>query len=127
MGDPRIAEANDRKECEEEAAIPAALAARAQPAGAIRYRMEHQGWLRNDTMFVYDLELPADFTPANNDGEIASFRLMDLDEVEEILATGEDFTFNVALVLIDFLIRHGHIAPEHPDYSDLALGLWRHA
>ena len=102
------------KECEEEASIPAALAARARPAGAIRYRMEHQGWLRNDTMFVYDLELPADFKPVNNDGEIASFRLMELDEVEEILAAGEDFKFNVALVLIDFLIRHGHIAPEHP-------------
>jgi 8-oxo-dGTP pyrophosphatase MutT (NUDIX family) len=114
------------KECEEEASIPAALAAHARPAGAIRYRMEHQGWLRNDTMFVYDLELPADFQPLNNDGEIASFRLMELDEVEEILIAGEDFKFNVALVLIDFLIRHGHIRPEHPDYSDLALGLWWH-
>ena len=28
-------------------------------------------------------------------------------------------------MLIDFLIRHGHIRPEHPDYSDLVLGLWR--
>ena len=101
------------------------MAARARPAGAIRYRMEHQGWLRNDTMFVYDLELPADFKPVNNDGEIASFRLMELDEVAEILSAGEDFKFNVALVLIDFLIRHGHIAPDHPDYSELALGLWR--
>jgi 8-oxo-dGTP pyrophosphatase MutT (NUDIX family) len=114
------------KECEEEASIPAALAARAMPAGAIRYRMEHQGWLRNDTMFVYDLELPADFKPVNSDGEIASFKLMELDEVEEILAAGEAFKFNVALVLIDFLIRHGHIAPDYPDYSDLALGMWRH-
>lgn len=114
------------KEAEEEASIPAALAARAQPVGAIRYRMEHQGWLRNDTMFVYDLELPPDFKPVNHDGEIASFRLMEPEEVERILAAGEDFKFNVALVLIDFLIRHGHIAPHHPDYSDLALGMWRH-
>jgi len=29
-------------------------------------------------------------------------------------------------VLIDFLIRHGHITPAHLDYSDLALGMWRH-
>lgn len=113
------------KECEEEASIPAALAARARPVGAIRYRMEHQGWLRNDTMFVYDLELPADFTPRNADGEIASFELMELDEVRAILARGQEFKFNVALVLIDFLIRHGRIAPEEGDYSDLALGLWR--
>lgn len=114
------------KECEEEASIPPALAARARPVGAIRYRMEHQGWLRNDTLFIYDLELPADFRPVNKDGEIASFRLMELEEVESILSAGEDFKFNVALVMIDFLIRHGHLTPDHPDYSDLALGLWRH-
>ena len=114
------------KECEEEASIPPELAAHAIPVGAVRYRMEHQGWLRNDTMFVYDLELPPDLTPVNRDGEIAHFRLMELAEVESILAAGEDFKFNVALVLIDFLIRHGHITPKHPDYSDLALGLWRH-
>ncbi len=113
------------KECEEEAAIPAALARQARPVGAIRYRMEHQGWLRNDTLFVYDLELPADFTPRNNDGEIASFQLMELDEVRDILSRGQDFKFNVALVVIDFLIRHGAIAPDEVDYSDLALGLWR--
>jgi hypothetical protein len=46
--------------------------------------------------------------------------------VAEILSAGEDFKFNVALVLIDFLIRHGHVAPDQPDYSELALGLWRH-
>ena len=114
------------KECEEEASIPAALAAQARPVGAIRYRMEHQGWLRNDTLFVYDLELPADFKPSNRDGEIASFRLLHLDKVEQVLASGEDFKFNVALVVIDFLIRHGHLTPGHPDYSDLALGMWRH-
>lgn len=114
------------KECEEEANIAASLAAQARPVGAIRYRMEHGGWLRNDTMFVYDLELPADFQPSNNDGEIASFRMMELDEVRHILAAGEDFKFNVALVVIDFMIRHGHLAPDDPDYSELALGMWRH-
>jgi 8-oxo-dGTP pyrophosphatase MutT (NUDIX family) len=113
------------KECEEEASIPAALSGQARPVGAIRYRMEHGGWLRNDTMFVYDLELPANFKPVNADGEIASFELMELDAVREILERGQAFKFNVALVLIDFLIRHGHIAPDEPDYSTLAQGLWR--
>jgi 8-oxo-dGTP pyrophosphatase MutT (NUDIX family) len=115
-----------RKECEEEADISASLAAQARPVGAIRYRMEHDGWLRNDTMFVYDLELPADFRPRNNDGEIESFRLMELDEARAILAAGEDFKFNVALVVIDFLIRHGYVTPDDADYSELALGMWQH-
>ncbi|HNB28541.1 MAG TPA: DUF4743 domain-containing protein [Alphaproteobacteria bacterium] len=113
------------KECEEEASIPESLARQARPVGALRYRMEHQGWLRNDTIFAYDLELPADFVPRNADGEIASFELMELDAVRDILARGQDFKFNVALVVIDFLIRHGSIAPDEKDYSDLAMGLWR--
>ncbi len=113
------------KECAEEAGIPADLASRAIPVGAIRYRMAHQGFLRNDTIFVHDLELSADFKPVNHDGEIATFELMPLDRVEAILSEGEEFKFNVALVVIDFLIRHGHLKPDRADYSDLAMGMWR--
>jgi hypothetical protein len=114
---------NLMKEADEEAAIPKELARRARPAGAIQYRMELNGHLRDDTLFVYDLELPRDFVPHNHDGEIASFRLMRLDEVEEILATTERFKFNVGLVVIDFMMRMGHLSPERPDYCDIALAL----
>lgn len=114
---------NLMKEAAEEAAIPKELARRANPAGAIAYRMELNGHLRDDTLFVYDLELPADFTPHNYDGEIASFELMPLEKVERILAETEDFKFNVGLVVIDFMIRMGHLTPERRDYCDLALAL----
>ena len=116
---------NLMKEAAEEASIPKELARRARPAGAIAYRMELNGHLRDDTLFVYDLELPRDFTPRNHDGEIASFRLMSLDQVEEILAATEAFKFNVGLVVIDFMIRMGHLTPERDDYCDLALALAR--
>ena len=116
---------NLMKEAAEEASIPKELARRARPAGAIAYRMELGGHLRDDTLFVYDLELPRDFTPRNHDGEIASFRLMPLDQVEEILAATEAFKFNVGLVIIDFMIRMGHLTPERDDYCDLALALAR--
>ncbi len=85
--------------------------------------MELNGHLRDDTLFVYDLELPASFTPHNHDGEIASFELMPLDKVESILAETGDFKFNVGLVVIDFMIRMGHLTPERQDYCDLALAL----
>ncbi|HVJ43169.1 MAG TPA: DUF4743 domain-containing protein [Dongiaceae bacterium] len=111
------------KECAEEAGITEDLARRSRPVGAISYRMLHQGFLRQDTLFVYDLELPADFQPANVDGEIADFRLMSLAEVTAILADSEAFKFNVAPVVIDFLIRHGHLTPDAPGYVDLAMGL----
>ena len=116
--------ANLLKEAREEADIPEALAARARPVGAITYCMEGKLGLKPDTWFLYDLELPADFRPRNTDGEIADFRLMELEEVAERLRSGFDFKFNVALVLIDFLIRHGHLTPENtPDYLDLVSGL----
>ena len=41
----------------------------------------------------------------------------------ERLTDTEDFKFNVSLVIIDFLIRHGLIDPEHPDYLELIAGL----
>ena len=114
---------NLMKEAAEEASIPKELARRAKPAGALAYRMELNRHLRDDTLFVYDLELPASFTPHNHDGEIASFELMSLEKVERILAETEDFKFNVGLVVIDFMIRMGHLTPEREDYCDLALAL----
>ena len=32
--------------------------------------------MRDDVLFVYDLEVPADFVPHNTDGEIVDFTLM---------------------------------------------------
>lgn len=113
------------KEAAEEASIPKELARRARPCGALSYRMELDGCLRDDTIFVYDLELPADFQPQNHDGEIAGFQLMPLAEIERLLSETNDFKFNVGLVIIDFLIRHGHIGPDRPDYATLAMEIAR--
>ncbi|HEV7286338.1 MAG TPA: hypothetical protein VGN75_15895, partial [Kaistia sp.] len=76
-------------------------------------------------LFVYDLECPAEFVPRNTDGEVAEFALMTLDEVARIVRETDDFKFNVNLVVIDFLIRHGWLTPEHPEYLSLALALRR--
>ncbi len=113
------------KEAAEEAGLPKEWARRAKPAGALSYRMTLDGSLRDDTLFVYDLELPFDFRPRNQDGELSGFELWPLARVESVLAASEDFKFNVALVVIDFMIRHGHLTPQRPDYVDLCLGLAR--
>jgi hypothetical protein len=112
------------KESHEEAGLSRELALSARPAGAITYCMEGERGLKPDTMFVYDLELPNDFEPRNVDGEIVEYTLMELDEVLERVRTSYDFKFNVSLVLIDFLIRIGHITPANePDYLELVAGL----
>ena len=111
------------KECAEEAAIPADLACRAVPVGAITYLGERPEGLRNDVLFNYDLDLPADFTPVAADGEVEEFYLWSLDEVAARVRDTEDFKFNCSLVIIDFLVRHGVIAPDDPDYVDIVRGL----
>jgi 8-oxo-dGTP pyrophosphatase MutT (NUDIX family) len=111
------------KESAEEASIPADLAARGRPVGAVSYITEMTEGLRHDLLYCYDLELPADFEPVCSDGEVEEFFLWPLDRVLEVLEAGDDFKFNVALVNIDFLIRHGVIGPERPDYPALVHGL----
>jgi 8-oxo-dGTP pyrophosphatase MutT (NUDIX family) len=115
--------ANVVKEAWEEAGIPAALAERAIPVGAVSYCREVALGLRPDVLFIFDLELPADFQPVNQDGEVEAFLLLPLGEILEIVRDSEAFKFNCALVVIDFLIRHGVISPEEPDYLNLLQGL----
>jgi len=111
------------KEAGEEAGMPEALARRAWPVGAMMYRMQLPDGMRDDVLFSYDIALPADFVPRNTDGEIADFRLMALEDCLRLVREGDEFKFNVNLVLIDFALRHGAIAPEHPHYLALLTGL----
>ncbi len=111
------------KECAEEADIPAELAAHAYSTGAISYIHEAADGLKPDTMFCYDLELPENFVPRNTDGEVETFYRLPLEEVAEIVETTFEFKFNCNLVIIDFLIRHGFLPPDHPDYTRLIRGL----
>jgi hypothetical protein len=69
--------------------------------------------------------VPRDFTPHNNDGELVAFTLEDAREIMARVRDGDDFKFNVNLVLIDFALRHGIITPDEPDYLDLVTGLRR--
>ena len=59
----------------------------------------------------------------SGDGEICEFHLWPVEEVARLVRDTFDFKFNCNLVIIDFLIRHGYIAPDHPDYLALVRGL----
>ncbi|MDR3518612.1 MAG: DUF4743 domain-containing protein [Azospirillaceae bacterium] len=111
------------KEASEEAGMTVADSQRAQPVGAITYSFETPAGLKVDTMFLYDLELPSSFSPRNSDGEVEAFELWPLAAVAERVRLTDDFKFNVNLVVIDFMIRHGFLVPEHPEYLDLVRGL----
>jgi hypothetical protein len=73
------------KEAVEEADLPSETTRRAVPVGAVSYRMEHPTGVRDDVLFLYDLEMPREVVPRNTDGEIVEFRLMDAAEVLRIV------------------------------------------
>ncbi len=116
--------ANVVKEAAEEASVPADLATRARPVGALRYLCERPEGLRNDVAFCFDLELPADFQPRPGDGEVESFSLWTMAEVLDRLRDSDDFKFNVALVNLHFALRHGVLDPDRePEYQQIVEGL----
>jgi hypothetical protein len=113
------------KEGEEEASIPRSLTGNAVPAGAVSYRMENELGIRDDVLFAFDLEMPADFVPKNQDGEFVDFELMPASAILDRVRTSDDFKFNVNLVILDFALRHGILRPDDPEYLDVATGLHR--
>lgn len=113
------------KEAHEEAGLSAEAARRAVPVGVVSYLMEHPAGLKPDTLFIYDLEVAEDFMPRNTDGEVEHFMLWPLDEVAQRVRETDDFKFNVNLVIVDFLIRHGYLKPDDAEYPELAIGLRR--
>ncbi|WP_325062755.1 NUDIX hydrolase [Gluconobacter aidae] len=99
------------KEAQEEAGIPAELAATARAVSRIEYALERPEGLRRDVLHCYDLLLPQDFTPIAEDGEVESFHLLPIQEVVALVRDTDAFKFNVNLVLIDLFIRRGLFAP----------------
>ncbi|MEZ5536028.1 MAG: DUF4743 domain-containing protein [Thiolinea sp.] len=112
------------KEAEEEAAIPPKLAQRAEAVGQIHYQHQGKRGLENSTLFIYDLWLPEDFVPQNNDGEVDSFQLLSLQEVARLTEQTDAFKANCNLVNIDLLLRNNVITESHPDYTALVSALY---
>jgi len=106
------------KEAWEEAAIVETLSRRAQGAGSVDICRATSDGLQRETIYVYDLWLPADFVPLNQDGEAIEHRLYAPENVLAVLAS-DDITADASLVIVDFLVRRGHIAPADPSFAGL--------
>ncbi|XP_078432265.1 nudix hydrolase 20, chloroplastic-like [Wolffia australiana] len=107
------------KECQEEAGIPESISRRAVPVGAVSYVDIDGPRYKRDVLFCYDIRLPQEFVPKNEDGEVESFKLVPVEKVASIIRQGEFFKPNCALVIIDFLFRHGYVCPDDAGYLEL--------
>ncbi|GAA5843517.1 hypothetical protein JCM11251_001642, partial [Rhodosporidiobolus azoricus] len=117
------------RECAEEASLPPAyVAPRILQTGVLVYNYRtNQGYLQPEVQYVYDLKLEGDVKPTTNpeDGEVAGFELMEVEEVVRRMVAGE-FKPNCALVLIDFFLRRGLLKFESDSrYLEIATRLRR--
>lgn len=94
------------KEAEEEAGISRELIDPASYVGQIRYMTEDEFGIRNDVLHCYDVELPEDFKPSNQDGEVAQFLLLPVSGIVYLLEKEDQFKPNTALVMLNFLLRN---------------------
>ena len=98
------------KEAWEEAGLPVELSQRAKFGGTLTVVREVPRGVQWETVIIYDLELPADFRPANQDGEVSEFKLLAFSEVEQQIADGA-LTHEAALAAQDYLKRRRAKAP----------------
>ncbi len=92
------------REAWEEAGVAEALARNAVQAATLEILREVPEGVQAETLFAFDLELPREFVPQNQDGEVVEFRRVALQDVRE-LADGRRMTLDASLVARNFLAR----------------------
>ncbi|WP_233846858.1 NUDIX hydrolase [Paraburkholderia sp. HD33-4] len=92
------------KECWEEAGIPSEIAGRAVAGRTAHVLQSLPEGTQAEQIFIYDLALPVDFAPRNQDGEVGEHRLARIDEVARWIEEGA-LTVDASLATLDCLLR----------------------
>lgn len=98
------------REAWEEAGLRPAQLQALQPARVLRLHRDIPEGLQLEDLHAWDLALPVDWQPQNQDGEVAGFALLPVAEALA-LALGDTMTVDAAVVTIDFGLRHALFAP----------------
>ncbi|WP_028201870.1 NUDIX hydrolase [Paraburkholderia nodosa] len=92
------------KECWEEAGIAEELAREARAGRTVHVLQSLPEGTQAEQIFIYDLVLPADFVPHNQDGEVGEHRLARIDEAARWIEEGA-MTVDASLATLDCLLR----------------------
>ncbi len=83
-----------------------------------------EGFMR-EHISIFDLALPEQVQPHNQDGEVQSLQRMSLAEALDCAASAE-MTVDAALVTLDFALRHALLgAAEHAELARASAPLWQ--
>ena len=108
----------------EEAGLPPTVMQQARPGRVIRIDRDAPEGRMVEHVHVFDLALPPELIPVNQDGEVAALQCLPLKEAAAVAEAGE-MTVDAALVTLDFLLRHALLPPaQHAALQSRAAGLW---
>jgi 8-oxo-dGTP pyrophosphatase MutT (NUDIX family) len=93
------------REAWEEAGIPEPLARNAIATGTIDILRKVPEGVQSEVIFVFDLALPQDFQPHNEDEEVAEFHRLSVAKVHSFLHDRGQMTLDASLVVAKFLER----------------------
>jgi 8-oxo-dGTP pyrophosphatase MutT (NUDIX family) len=92
------------KECWEEAGMRAELAQTAERGGTFHVLQSLPEGTQAEQIFVFDIALPEDFTPRNQDGEVGEHRLARIGDVARWIEEGK-LTVDASLATLDCMLR----------------------
>ncbi|SAL27257.1 NUDIX hydrolase [Caballeronia peredens] len=92
------------KECWEEAGMSAELALTAERGRTFHVLQSLPEGTQAEQIFVYDVSLPPDFAPRNQDGEVGEHRLARIEEVARWIEEGK-LTVDASLATLDCMLR----------------------
>ncbi|SAK83224.1 NUDIX hydrolase [Caballeronia ptereochthonis] len=92
------------KECWEEAGMSAELARTAERGRTFHVLQSLPEGTQAEQIFVYDVSLPPDFAPRNQDGEVGEHRLARIEEVARWIEEGK-LTVDASLATLDCMLR----------------------
>jgi ADP-ribose pyrophosphatase YjhB (NUDIX family) len=109
------------KESWEESGVPAELAQNARLERSLYILKDVSEGAHVEQIFIYDLILPSDFVPENQDGEVSEHQLADFSEIWNCLQDAS-MTVDASLSALDHLLRAGWVAKSAcPGYAALSL------
>jgi 8-oxo-dGTP pyrophosphatase MutT (NUDIX family) len=108
----------------EEAGLHSAQMAAARACSVLHLMRDIPEGLQHEWLHAYDLPLPGGLQPQNQDGEVAGFRCLPLDEALA-LASGTQMTVDAALVTLDFALRHALLPQDAARRLEAALAARR--
>jgi 8-oxo-dGTP pyrophosphatase MutT (NUDIX family) len=108
----------------EEAGLDTTVMGQARFGRVIQLLRDVPEGLQFERLHAFDLQLPADTLPSNQDGEVHGFQLLPVDSALA-LAAGKTMTVDASLVTLDFALRHQLLAPDrHAALLSRVAPLW---